>query len=202
VDSRRDLAESMNMVLGGCGCAAHSEEAIGRMVGDGASTLVRRAFAAAGCPQPADALERFLTTYNSRLLKFTRPYDGVTDLLAELSSRLTLGVLTNKPLRATRAVLEGLDLTKYFGPLVLGGDGPLPRKPDPAGLRHLLNQAQISPDEAMLVGDSIIDWQSARAASVSCCLAAYGFGFEGFPKERLGANDRVIDHPLDLLRIL
>jgi phosphoglycolate phosphatase len=202
VDSRRDLAESVNVVLRGCGCATRSEEAIGRMVGDGAATLVRRAFAAAGCPQPPDALERFLTTYNSRLLKFTRPYDGVTDLLAKLSSQLTLGVLTNKPLHATRAILDGLDLTKYFGPRVVGGDGPLPRKPDPAGLRHLLDQAQVRPDEAMLVGDSMIDWQSARAASVPSCLAAYGFGFEGFPEGRLGANDCVIDHPLDLLRIL
>jgi phosphoglycolate phosphatase len=202
VDSRRDLAESANAVLHACGCVTHSEEAIGRMVGDGAATLIRRAFAAAGCPEPPDALERFLAAYNSRLLKFTRPYEGVTDLLADVSRWLTLGVLTNKPLRATRAILDGLDLTKYFGPRIVGGDGPHPRKPDPAGLRHLLDEAGVRPDEAMLVGDSLIDWQSARAASVHSCLAAYGFGFEGLPEGRLSADDCVIDRPLDLLRIL
>ena len=65
VDSRRDLAESANAVLESCGCPPHSEEAIGRMVGDGAATLVRRAFEGAGCPQPADALDRFLASIAS-----------------------------------------------------------------------------------------------------------------------------------------
>src|SRR4051794_26080104 len=96
VDSRRDLAESANAVLQDYGCRPHSEHAIGRMVGDGAATLVGRAFAAAGCAQPEDALARFLSIYNSRLLQWTKPYEGVVDLLEYLRPRATLAVLTNK----------------------------------------------------------------------------------------------------------
>ena len=203
VDSRRDLAESANAILRESGCGPLPEHSIGRLVGDGAATLVARAFAAAGCTQPADALERFLAVYNGRLLTCTRPYPGIPDVLAELATRARLAVLTNKPLAATRAILAGLDLASYFpADGVLGGDGPFPRKPDPGGLRHLAAQAGLAPGETILVGDSAIDWRTARAAGAHICLAGYGFGFEGFPIENLGADDRVVHSPGALLTAL
>ena len=114
VDSRRDLAESANQVLQEYGGTPHSEEAIGRMVGDGAATLVARAFAAAHLPQPSAALDRFLAVYNRRLLTFTRPYPGIPEVLEQLQSRVTVGVLTNKPLGPTRNILDGLDLARFL----------------------------------------------------------------------------------------
>ena len=75
----------------------------------------RPRLAAADCPAPADALDRFLRVYNSRLLRFTRPYDGIPDLLQALEARGTLAVLTNKPLGATRRILDGLELSSFFG---------------------------------------------------------------------------------------
>jgi phosphoglycolate phosphatase len=173
------------------------------LVGDGAATLVARAFAAAGCPQPADALERFLAVYNGRLLTCTRPYPGIPDVLAELAARARLAVLTNKPLGATRAILAGLGLASYFpADDVMGGDGPFPRKPAPGGLQHLAVKADVAPTETILVGDSVIDWRTARAAGTHICLAGYGFGFEGFPIADLGADDRVVDSPAALLTVL
>ena len=202
IDSRRDLAESANAVLEACGCAPHSEEAIGRMVGDGAATLVARAFEAARCPQPPDALDRFLSIYSGRLLSSTRPYDGIPALLDALAPTLTLAVLTNKPLASTRTILDALDLARFFGDRVIGGDGPFPRKPDPAGLLSLASRAGADPARTLLVGDSVIDWRTARAASAHICLARYGFGFDGFPSADLGPDDRVIDRPGDLLFFL
>jgi phosphoglycolate phosphatase len=203
VDSRRDLAESANAILRESGCGPLPEDTIGRLVGDGAATLVARAFAAAGCLQPSDALERFLAVYNGRLLTCTRPYPGIPDVLAELGTRSRLAVLTNKPLAATRAILAGLNLATHFPDQgVLGGDGPFPRKPDPGGLRHLAAQAGLAPGETILVGDSVIDWRTSRAAGVRICLAGYGFGFEGFPIADLGADDRVVDSPAGLLKVL
>ena len=199
VDSLRDLAESANAVLEECGCPAHPEEAIGRMVGDGAAMLIARAFAEANHPKPADALERFLRVYNSRLVRFTRPYDGIPELLDALVGRSTLAVLTNKPLAATLTILEELKLSSYFGSRVLGGDGPLPRKPDAGGLVQLMARAGVAPLQSTMVGDSVIDFQTARGAGVPACLARYGFGFHNFPLEQLTPLDRVIDHPLDLL---
>jgi phosphoglycolate phosphatase len=203
VDSRRDLAESANSLLAECGCQTLPEESIGRMIGDGAATLVTRAFDAAGCRQPAGALDRFLSIYSARLLAFTRPYEGIVDVLAVLAGRAALGLLTNKPLASTRRILDGLGMSAYFHPdRVIGGDGPFARKPDPAGLLYLIHSAQTTAAQTILVGDSRIDWQTARAAGAHVCLAGYGFGFESMSGENLDELDRVATAPSDLLGFL
>ena len=202
VDSRRDIAESANVLLETCGAHVLPEETIGRMVGNGAATLVARAFAAAGVEPPPDALDRFLAIYDGRLLKHTRPYPQMLDVLEALSARARLAVLTNKPLAATRGILAGLDLARFFDrKAIVGGDGPYARKPDPAGLLYLASQAGVPPSATLLVGDSRVDWQAARNASTAICLARYGFGFEGFPEDELGPDDRTITEPRDLLRL-
>jgi len=202
VDSKRDLAESANRLLVECGGRALTEEAIGGMVGNGAPVLVARAFEAAGVSAPSDAVARFLEIYDGRLLAHTRPYPQMADVLAALAARAALAVLTNKPLAATRAILTGLDLARYFpDDAVLGGDGPFPRKPDPGGLRHLASRAKAAPDETLLVGDSLVDFRTARSASSAVCLARYGFGFAGFPLAELGPDDLIIDRPADLLTL-
>jgi phosphoglycolate phosphatase len=172
------------------------------MVGDGAANLVARAFQASGIERPADALERFLRLYEERWLVHTKPYAGMADVLATLARRASLAVLTNKPLRATHAILQGVDLARFFdAAAIVGGDGPFPRKPDPAGLKHIQTRANAAPAESLLVGDSIIDFRTARAAGTSICLARYGFGFEGFPREELMPEDRTIDAPRGLLHL-
>jgi phosphoglycolate phosphatase len=202
VDSRKDIADAANELLASCGADPMAEARIGRMVGDGAATLVARAFAAAGLTPPPDALDRYLAIYSRRLLDHTEAYPGVPAVLASLRSRAALGVLTNKPLASTRRILDGLDLSAYFSDdAVVGGDGEWPRKPDPRGLRYLASAAAISLEDTLLVGDSVIDWRTARAAPACICLARYGFGFEGFPLEQLAPADRVIDSPFDLLRL-
>jgi phosphoglycolate phosphatase len=202
VDSRRDIADAANALIETCGAAPLPEERVGRMVGDGAAALIARAFAARGIEQPPDALDRFLALYAGRLLNHTRPYPGVASLLDALAGRGALAVLTNKPNAATREILAGLDLARHFPDrAVLGGDGPFARKPDPAGLRHLLEVAGVPPDATLLVGDSVVDLRTARAAATSICVARYGFGFEGFPVDELAPDDRVIDAPMDLLAL-
>jgi phosphoglycolate phosphatase len=172
------------------------------LVGDGAPTLVKRAFAAAGCEPPPDALARYLEIYSRRLLAHTRPYPGIPEALGALAQRAPLGVLTNKPLTATREILAGLELARYFpADRVLGGDGPLPRKPEPAGLLRMAADAGVDVGRTLLVGDSVIDWQTARSAGANVCIARYGFGFEGFPTERLTTQDLVIDAPGGLLNL-
>jgi phosphoglycolate phosphatase len=203
VDSRRDLADSANALLRESGSAPLPEDAIGRMVGDGAAVLVARVFEAAGRERPADALDRFLALYDERLLHHTRPYPLMASVLAELGRRARLAVLTNKPIEATRRVLAGLDLARFFEPgSVVGGDGPFPRKPDPAGLRHLITQASVTAAETTMIGDSIIDWRTAKHASTGVCLARYGFGFEGFPIDQLEGQELMADTPSQLLELL
>ena len=172
------------------------------MVGEGAATLVARAFKAAGVEPPPDALERYLACYDARLLNHTRPYDGIAEALEALGGRAALAVLTNKPIAATRRILDGLDLARHFPEAaVLGGDGPFARKPDPAGLRQLVAAANATGETTAMVGDSAIDWRTARAAGTRVYLARYGFGFYGVPVHELAPDDRVIVQPHDLLAL-
>ena len=202
IDSRRDIADAANALLMSCGAAPIPEDRIGRMVGDGAATLIARAFKASGVERPPDALERYLSFYDERLLAHTRPYDGIPAALDALSRRAALAVLTNKPIAPTRRLLDGLDLARFFPPdAVLGGDGPFPRKPDPAALLHLTASLGARAETTMMVGDSAIDWRTARAAETRICLARYGFGFESVPLAELTAGDRVIDSPQELLAL-
>lgn len=199
VDSQRDIADSANAVLEACGHPPHSEVAIAGMVGEGAALLIARAFAAAGAPAPPDALEQFLRAYDERLVRHTRPYEGIPDLLEALASRGELAVLTNKPLAATHRILDALQLASYFGTHVLGGDGPLPRKPDPSGLRDLMTRTGHQPSETVMIGDSVIDLRTARAAGTHAAVAMYGFGFSHLPTGELQPNDLLLRTPLDLL---
>src|SRR5262249_57693444 len=108
LDSRRDLANATNALLVECGADPLAEELVGRMVGDGAATLVSRAFAASGFPPPNDALDRFLRIYGDHLLDHTRPYPGICEALESLRALRRLAVLTNKPLASTRRILHAL----------------------------------------------------------------------------------------------
>ena len=202
VDSRRDLADSANELLVEQGGSPLPEAQIGRMVGDGAAVLVARVFSAADVPAPPDALARFLAIYDTRLLKHTRVYDGILEVLDAVSARAPLAVLTNKPLASTRRILAGLDLARYFADAaVIGGDGPFPRKPDPTSLRHLAAAASVPIDATLLVGDSMIDVRTAKSAGAAMCLARYGFGFETVEVNDLTTVFRVVESPKELLEM-
>lgn len=177
VNSRRDLADAANALVMELRGTPLSEAAVGDMVGEGAGILVRRVLAASGLPPDVPgALDRFLTLYDERLLNWTRAYEGVEELLEQLSASVALAVLTNKPQAATERLLAGLNLAQFFN-AIIGGDTRFGRKPDPAGLHHLMSTVGAAAAEALLVGDSPIDLETARRAGTRVCIARYGFGF-------------------------
>ena len=199
VDSRRDLATAANALVDELGGTPLSEEAVGDMVGEGAGVLVRRVLTAAGLdPGASGALPRFLELYDRHLLDATRPYPGMDELLTTLHDRMPLAVLTNKPQRATDRLLAALDLRRFFT-AVLGGDTPHGRKPDPAGLLYLAATARVPPEEAVLVGDSPIDVETARRAGCRVCVAAYGFGYRDV---ELRPGERAVATPAGLANLL
>ena len=203
IDSRRDLADSANEMLGALGAAPLDEDRIAGMVGCGAATLVKRVMTAAGVDAPVEhALARFLAAYNNRLTHHTRPYDGIAGMLDELQSRETaMALLTNKPLAQSNRILDVFGLSKHFQWLV-GGDGPWPRKPEPDGIRFLMQQAGATARETVLIGDSTIDLQTARNAGVRICLARYGFGFADVPQTDLRGDEALVDTPAEITGVL
>ncbi len=196
IDSRHDLAASTNEMLTSYGARPLRDDEVTAMVGEGARVLVERALAAASLDVDAGtALDRFLTIYDRRLLDETRPYEGITDLLAWAAVRAPVAVLTNKPTRHTTRLLEALELARHIR-WAIGGDAPFARKPDPAGLRHLIGEAGAAPTRTLMVGDSMVDVETGRRAGTRVCAAAYGFGHLRAPLTLLDGEwraDRVED---------
>jgi len=191
IDSRRDLADSANALIVEYGGAPLSEDAIGRMVGEGAALLVRRALDAAGLGSRSSAVERFLEIYDEHLLNHTRLYDGVADVVRGARRVARVTVLTNKPTRPSERILVELGVRDLFDDVV-GGDGPYPRKPDPAGLLAMMQSANTGTEETLLVGDSAIDLETARRAGTRCCLVTFGFGAHSLAPERLTGREWVV----------
>jgi phosphoglycolate phosphatase len=192
IDSRRDLADSANELLVELGAAPLPEDAIGRMVGEGARVLVQRALTAAGLDEAPGAVARFLDIYDTRLLNHTKAYQGIAEAVVLARSYARVAVLTNKPELPSERILAGLGIRDLFDDLV-GGDSPFGRKPDPAGLFALMERAQATPVRTLMVGDSAIDHETARRASVRCCLTAYGYGYETFPADRLRGDEWIVE---------
>jgi phosphoglycolate phosphatase len=179
VDSRRDLAESANELLESYGARPLTEDRVTAMVGEGARILVERVLAAAAVERPVlEALDGFLSIYDRRLTNHTREYPGVRDALEGVGARAQLAVLTNKPGHHATRLLQALDLSRYFTS-VIGGDSAFPRKPDPTALVHLITRAGATRASTLMVGDSMVDVETARRASTALCVARYGFGYVG-----------------------
>lgn len=176
VDSRLDLARSANLLLEQLGARPLSVDQVVSMVGEGARVLVGRVLAAAHVDADLNAaLATFLAIYDAHLVDQTEPYPGVADMLRVLEGQAALALLTNKPLHHTERLLDALGMRRFFFEVV-GGDGPWPRKPDPAGLQHLIEAAGVSPRTTVMVGDSMVDVETARSASAQVCVVRYGFG--------------------------
>ncbi len=203
IDSRRDLAESANEMLAGYGAAALSEGDVASMIGCGAATLVKRVITAAGVEASLDeALGRFLSVYDGRLTRHTRPYDGIPQLLDGLRAQhISMALLTNKPREQSARILDIFDLAQYFQ-WVVGGDGPWPRKPAPDAVRFLMTEASARPSETMLIGDSMVDLQTSRNAGVRICLVRYGFGFADLAADELRGDESLVDTPAEIAGVL
>ena len=198
VDTQEDLAAATNFVLERFGLPRVSMDVLREYVGHGARALLQRALG----PDHAGGVEEgvgvFLEYYGAHLLDRTRPYPGIEALLERLRRHgRGLSALTNKPEGLSRRILEGLGLAGHFGGLV-GGDTLAVRKPEAAGLQHLCRLAGASPEETLLVGDSVVDVQTGRAGGVAVCGVSWGFGLKGLDEM---APDFLVREPEEIFRI-
>jgi phosphoglycolate phosphatase len=186
IDSKLDLALSVNAALEHMGRVPLEHARIYGYVGDGAPTLLRRALGEGATEEEVErGLGYFLDYYRAHMLDNTVPYPGVCDGLAQLDGR-DKAVLTNKPVRFSKAILAGLGLANYFR-YIYGGNSFERKKPDPMGVEILLRDFGAAPREAMMVGDSEVDVQTARKAGIWACGVTYGLG-----------SSRLADFPPDL----
>jgi len=126
------------------------------------------------------ALEFFLAYYRDHMLDNTCLYPGVREALDGLLEGGTkMAVLTNKPVRFSRAIIDGLGLSSHFFQ-VYGGNSFEQKKPDPVGIEALLAESGAVRDRTIMVGDSGVDVRTARNARVLACGVSYGFQPESF----------------------
>jgi phosphoglycolate phosphatase len=151
-------------------------DTVASYVGNGAPVLIRRVLG--GQASEADvqeALEFFLEYYRDHKLDYTHLYPGVKESLARLDSAgVKLAVLTNKPERISRAIVEGLGVGDRFRQ-VYGGNSFDYKKPNPIGIEKLMEECGAARDRTMMIGDSSIDILTARNAQVKSCGVTYGF---------------------------
>jgi phosphoglycolate phosphatase len=191
VDSAPDIRTSLNLLLREIRRPPLALAEVTAMIGEGAETLVARALAATGGAPERDAVRaltrRFVALYEGRSAERTRPYPGVHEALAALRrAGLRLGICTNKPERATRALLQALALDRHFAAVVGGDSLDGVRKPDPRPVFAVLAALATIPARAVLIGDSRTDVAVARAAGVRVLVRRGGYTI--IPADRLGAD--------------
>jgi phosphoglycolate phosphatase len=175
IDSGVDLALSVNATLEQAGRAPLPHQQIFSYVGQGAPRLIEQALGPGAAREECEqGLAFFLSYYRQHMLDNTVTYPGVREGLAALEG-MPMAVLTNKPVRFSRQILEGLGLAPYFR-YVYGGNSFESKKPNPAGMGVLLRDFGAAPKQAMLVGDSDVDVRTARNAGTWCCCVTYGLG--------------------------
>jgi len=189
IDSKLDLAHSVNAMLEHMGRTPLAHEMVYSYVGNGAPMLVRRALGEGATDAECEkGLAHFLAYYRAHMLDNTVTYPGVREGLEKLKGK-AMAVLTNKPVRFSEEILNGLGLSRYFR-FVYGGNSFEKKKPDPMGVETILRDLAAPPADAMMVGDSDVDIRTARNSGIWACGVSYGLGTEGL---RLHPPDIMLD---------
>jgi phosphoglycolate phosphatase len=198
IDSRLDLIHSVNAMLRHVGRAELDGDVVASYVGDGAPTLIRRVLGdVEGERFFEEGLQYFLAYYKEHKLDHTTVYAGIPEALKQIRGNgagRKMAVLSNKPVNPSRAIVEALGLAPFFIS-VYGGNSFETKKPDPLGVRAILEEAGVPPDRALIVGDSSVDVLTGRHSGLSTCGVTYGFA----PHTLEGVQpDVVIDSPQEL----
>jgi phosphoglycolate phosphatase len=200
IDSRLDLVHSVNAALRHIGRPELPEDVIASYVGDGAPILIQRALGGETVDESLvrKGLQFFLSYYREHKLDHTTVYPGIAEALAAIQRSQNgvprkMAVLSNKPVIPSRAIVEALGLGPFFSQ-VYGGNSFSTKKPDPEGVRNLLEEHEARPDQAVIVGDSHVDIRTGRNAGLHTIGVTYGFAPHTLEDE---PPDVLVDSPRD-----
>ena len=193
-----DLADSGNELLASYGKPPHPTDAYRYFVGNGSRKLMERILPDFSPEQIDEALARYKAIYEKCLTKKSAPYDGILEMLSALKTRgVRLAVCTNKHISAAEILLRACFPAGVFD--AFDGDRPgMPRKPDPAHVRFLLETLGVAPEETVYLGDSGVDMQTAVNADALPVGVLWGFR----EKDELVENGakHLLSHPSELLK--
>ncbi len=205
VDSVPDLAYCVDEMLKAVDMAPHGEAEVRHWVGNGVERLVRRALIGQLDGEPDEVLFNkaypiFMDLYKDNTSKRSCLYPGVKegiDFLQEAGYKL--GCVTNKAEAFTHPLLKDLGLFDYFESIV-SGDSLEKKKPDPMPLVYSAEKLGVSPEDSLMLGDSISDVKAARAAGFQIICMSYGYNHGVDIRE--SNPDVVIDSMAELKELL
>lgn len=196
IDSKRDLADSVNAMRMHLGEPLLDDETVNSYVGNGVAALVKRALPGRDEEELEAGLRFFLDYYRDHMLDATTLYPGVRAGLDELlAADVKMAVLTNKPVRFSEHLIKGLGLDGHFF-RIYGGNSFEEKKPHPKGIELLMEESGIGREQTIMVGDSAVDVMTARNAQVRACGVSWGFQPETFAA---APPDFVIDDMSELV---
>jgi phosphoglycolate phosphatase len=177
IDSTADLTDSGNWLRAQQGLEPLSMEQIGSYVGDGAESMVRRLL-----QRPEgdvdDQVEAYKRHYNEHCLEKTHFYPGVASTLRQLRARgYKMAVVTNKPERISKKILDGLGVGDCFS-AVIGGNTCLNKKPHPEPLLRACADLGLPPKDCAMLGDSRVDVEAGHNAGMPSLGLLGGIGAE------------------------
>ncbi|ALG89876.1 MULTISPECIES: HAD-IA family hydrolase [Actibacterium] len=178
-DTSGDLIAAANACFGGLGLGAPLDPSADQATAfRGGRAMLRLGFERAR-PGWAEAdidaqFPLLLDAYARQIDVFTALYPGALEAVERLcDAGFAVGICTNKPEGLAETLLARLGIRDRFASLI-GADTLPVRKPDPAPLRAAVERAGGSLTRAMLVGDTVTDRETARAAGVPCALVTFG----------------------------
>lgn len=177
IDSRADIANSVNWMLKQLGFHELPVDVISDHVGEGVANLMKSVLKLSSGREGEELIERarklYRGHYADHLLDKTKLYPGVQEVLEHFKPRKQ-AVITNKPEDSSHKILSGLGIDSYFFQIV-GGGGKFASKPSPDSVLELMRLAGAAPNETAFIGDSNIDVQTGRNAGVYTIGITYGF---------------------------
>ena len=202
LDSAPDFIAVSQAMRQARGLPAIDPQRVADVVSGGARAMVAAAF---DCPPDSAEFEvlrlEFLERYQQGCAVFTRPYDGIPELLADIEkSKLLWGVVTNKPLRFAEPIMQQLGLAERSA-LLICPDHVKRTKPDPEPMLLACSKLGLQPGEILFVGDDLRDIESGRAAGTRTAAVTWGYIHPQDNPANWGA-DIVVDHPSELRKAL
>jgi phosphoglycolate phosphatase len=175
VDTLYDIADSVNLTLADLSLSQLPRETIRKYVGKGVERLMSQTLNGTDFTDIPRAVSLFKKHYSENLVNHTDFYPHGKEILEHFKDKKQ-AICSNKPEGFVRQILESLNGLYPFEAIV-GGDSVKSKKPDPEGLNFILEQLNVSADEAVLIGDSPVDIETGKRAEVFTCVVNYGLGF-------------------------
>lgn len=206
IDSIPDMCREISLFLKDHGRRELTAAEAMSIIGNGAAMMLKGAYALTGVPLAEedlpDLLACWIRQYSHAQMALTKPYPQVSETLELLKKDgYKLAICTNKPAAPTKAILDKLDLRKYFD-VVLDADALPVRKPNPEPLKEAVKRMGGTDDAAVMVGDGETDAHAARAAGYPVILLSYGYAHVPFEEIKPDVLlDRFSDLPAALRRL-